>query len=92
MNNFKNLPPDNKRQLDTFKQREIQQGVWQTLGVFKYIGQIVEVFIPKLVDMFVFAAGGSARDDRDKSIDGHTPPNQPPGPGPKNIKPSNPKS
>ena len=88
VNNFKDLPPDNKHRLDPFKQREIQQGVWKSLSVFKYVGQIVEVFLPKLVDMFVIAAGGS--DLKDKALDDHTPPNKPPGSDPKNIKPRTP--
>ena len=89
MNNFKNLPPNDEPGLAPSQQKEIQQGLWKTLGVFKYIGQIVEVFVPKLVDVFIYATGGETSAGQ-KGRENRNPPNRPAGPDPKDIQPQQP--
>ena len=57
MNNFQDLYD---RNTDYFHddQQKIARDVWKTLGVFKFVGQIVDAYVPKLVDLFVAISGG----------------------------------
>ena len=60
MNNFQELFEEEERDVqDSNALRGIQSNVWQTLGVFKFVGQIVEVYLPKVISMFIMASGGN---------------------------------
>ena len=67
MNNFKKLLEEEESILNDRPQlRKVQTNLWQTLGVFKFVGQIVEVYVPKMVDLLILAAGGKV-DPPDKN-------------------------
>ena len=85
MNNFQELFEEEERNAqDSNKLRGIQSDVWQTLGVFKFVGQIVEVYVPKVISMFIIASGGDARGD------GNQPPSSGPGVDPDSLGPKSP--
>lgn len=56
VNNFQNLY-DRENTFEKNNPR-IKRDIWKTLSVFKFIGQIVDAYVPKVVDLFVAASGG----------------------------------
>lgn len=57
MNNFQRLMEQEEERSP--QPPNIQHNVENTLGIFRFIGQIVEVYLPKVADMFVTMAGGN---------------------------------
>lgn len=62
MNNFQRLFEEDG---DRYKNHHetIRQNLLGTLGVFRFVGQIVEVYIPRVADMIVSFSGGNAPED-----------------------------
>ena len=54
-NNFKNLDED-----DYGPPENIFYNVQETLGIFRYLGQIADIFLPKIVDIVVEMSGGNS--------------------------------
>lgn len=88
-NNFKELYEEEEGKFTENSEsfNRIQANVWGNLGVFKFAGQIIEVFLPKLFEFFVLLLGG----DNQGGSDNEGPFNDPPS-GPKDDKPSGPGS
>ena len=42
------------------KLTNVRGQVWQSLGFFRFVGDIVDAYIPKLLDAFILATGGRA--------------------------------
>lgn len=89
INNFKKLQEEEEERLLSYQKpkiQKVQQGVWQTLGVFKFVGQLIEVYLPAMVEVLMFSAGGSQHKSNAPNIGGAdevppditpTPPDQP---------------
>lgn len=60
MNNFQRLEEEQIRQYDASKRRNVQNNLEQTFGLFKFIGQIVDVYLPAMVGVLISAAGGNS--------------------------------
>ena len=67
--------------------RQIQTNVFKTLNVYRFVGQIVEVYLPKVISMFVIASGGT---DDDQNRGNRRPPSTPPNNPPQNSGPQAP--
>lgn len=61
VNNFQDLY-ERENNFENNKQK-IKGDIWKTLGVFKFVGQIVDAYVPKLVDLFIIASGGRASEE-----------------------------
>ena len=86
VNNFQELFEEEERSAQEANAlRGIRSNVWQTLGVFKFVGQIVEVYLPKVISMFIIASGGDTR-----SVDGNQPPSSGTGINPDDLRPKGP--
>lgn len=56
-NNFKKLMEEDEADFAERSAR-VQNSLWQTLGVFKLMGEVVDIFLPKVFDVLIAAAGG----------------------------------
>lgn len=66
VNNFKELEKEEMKNIDPSLKR-IKSSVNTNLGIFQFIGDMVEMFLPKLASILVNLTGGSSIDD-DKGI------------------------
>lgn len=57
VNNFKELGKEQERSFSKSDQR-IQKNVNYSVGFFQFIGDILELFMPKIVNMFLNLSGG----------------------------------
>ena len=57
-NNFKRLM-EMEEERTPAPPPQIKESVSGTMGVFKFVGQIVEMYLPKVVDMLVSMMGGN---------------------------------
>jgi hypothetical protein len=62
VNNFKELEKEEMKNLDPSLKR-IKSSVNSNLGIFQFIGDMVEMFLPKLANILVSLTGGSSIDD-----------------------------
>jgi hypothetical protein len=60
MNNFHDLFDDDKHNYRPEQRRTVRNGLWQTLGTFKFVGQIVDVYLPAMMNILVAVVGGEA--------------------------------
>jgi len=70
MNNFQQLEEEQARQYDTTRRQSVQNNLMGTIGVFKFIGQIVDVYLPAMIDVLISAAGGNSSGRRGGSSSG----------------------
>lgn len=64
MNNFKELQ---KKQIEEiqFGSNRIKSGITSSIGTFSFVGNMLELFIPKVLGIFINMSGG---DDNKTSI------------------------
>lgn len=62
MNNFDNLFEEEELNFDPQKKRAIKAGIWHSLSTYRFVGQIVDVYLPAMVDVLVSCVGGNAGD------------------------------
>ncbi|MCH2084517.1 MAG: hypothetical protein MK226_19140 [Saprospiraceae bacterium] len=67
-NNFQNLfDEEEERELNKMYSNNltnVKGQVWQSLGFFRFVGDIVDAYIPKLLDAFILATGGKTTADQ----------------------------
>ncbi|MCB0562156.1 MAG: hypothetical protein H6573_09015 [Lewinellaceae bacterium] len=68
MNNFQELEKEQERQYDASKRMHVQNNLSHTFGLFKFIGQIVDVYLPALVGVLISAAGGSSSETNSQGL------------------------
>lgn len=59
-NSFKKIESDVQERHGTPSPR-IENGIAHTTGFFTFAGNILEIFLPKVVEMFVAMSGGSPK-------------------------------
>ncbi|MEZ5041477.1 MAG: hypothetical protein R2828_16410 [Saprospiraceae bacterium] len=57
MNNFQQLLSDDE-EIYKDQHEEIRVNLQSTFGFFRFFGQILEVYLPQMVDVIVMASGG----------------------------------
>ncbi len=57
-NSFKELEKENSKQFDE-REKRVRHNVNHSMGFFHFIGDILELFLPKLVSIFVNVTGGN---------------------------------
>lgn len=66
VNNFKELEREEIKNLDPAINK-IKSNVNSNLGIFQFIGEMVELFLPKVFNMFIhLSSNKEATDDRDR--------------------------
>jgi hypothetical protein len=60
INNFKKIQEEDEQKFLGAKQDSGRTSIWGTLGIYKFVGQLVEVYLPKAVDVIISAAGAPA--------------------------------
>ncbi len=77
MNNFQRLFEEDE-ELYKNHHETIRQNLMGTLGVFRFVGQIVEVYLPRVADMIISFSGGniSSADDNPQSPDSPSGPSE----------------
>lgn len=60
-NSFKELEELEMRDV-SMQSDAIKNGITSDIGILKYVSSIVEMYFPKIVDLFVGLAGGSPSD------------------------------
>ena len=68
INNFKELEKEEMKNLDSSVNR-IKSNVNSNLGIFQFIGDMFEMFLPKLASILVGLTGGSTIDDSRRNRD-----------------------
>lgn len=68
MNNFHDLFEDDTHHYRPEQRRTVKNGLWQTLGAFKFVGQIVDVYLPAMMSIFISAAGGGNADGQKPNL------------------------
>jgi len=93
-NNFKNLFKEEELRFQAKQKEEdnIASSIWRTLDFFKLIGQIIDMFIPKIFELIIASLGG---DSNSMNKEAHTQAKRPPSQGhddtnPRDIEPSSP--
>ncbi len=68
VNNFKELEKEEMKNLDPSVNR-IKSRVNSNLGIFQFIGEMFEMFLPKLASILVSLTGGSSIEDPKRNKD-----------------------
>lgn len=80
-NSFKELEKENSKQFDE-RDRRVRDNVNHSIGFFHFIGDILELFLPKFFSIFVNVTGGNgpkqikekeAEGEPSSDADGHRP-------------------
>jgi hypothetical protein len=79
VNNFKRLQEEDERIYREKHEDKVLTSLLTSLNAFRLVGQMMEMYLPKIFDIFVIAVGGK--------VDGSTPP--PPGSIPPSQGPPN---
>lgn len=85
MNSFKLLEEENELHYSEQRRLRVESKVNSTLGAFRFIGEVVDVYLPRLVDTIVEVAGGSG-----PATTSRRPPSGPAEPRPPSLGPVNP--
>lgn len=90
-NNFKELFQEEERRFQESQRGEDNVGasIWRSLGFFKLIGQVVEVFVPKVFELIIAALGGDIH-KMERGEAHHRPPSLGPDEDPRAIQPGGP--
>lgn len=65
MNNFQKLQEQQEEHYYTSEgANNLKKDVMGTLTTFRFIGDVIDVYLPRVVDMFIAISGGSLTDNR----------------------------
>ena len=70
-NSFIELQEETERAYENTEalQSKVKSEVWGSLGLLRFLGQLVNIYLPNVVDVFVVAAGGKGPANREKYSD-----------------------
>ena len=57
-NSFEQLQQQHEADFQENQSESIQTGIWSTLGTFRFIGVLVDLYVPKFVSFLAALAGG----------------------------------
>ena len=58
MNNFQKLQQENEEQYYTEHGSDLRDNLLGTFSTYRFIGDIIDVYVPRVVDLFIAIAGG----------------------------------
>lgn len=76
INNFKKLQEEEEQIYLERHEKKVRAGLLSSLGVFRFVGQVVDMYLPKVFDLLILAMGGKSQDSPART--GSTPPSQAP--------------
>ncbi len=82
-NNFEKLLERQAKRMSFDTRRQTEEQLFKTFESLRLVGQLIDVYVPKMVDVLVVAAGGNGENSAGGPQDGGAPP---PPPGPKGPK------
>lgn len=83
MNNFQRLANEEERRTPP-PPPEIKSNLGGTIKIYRFIGQIVELYLPRVVDLFVLLGSGDNKPSKTRNDPGYrNPTSQGPGDGPR---------
>lgn len=53
------MQEEDEARYDESHERRVKSGVVGTLGFLRFVGQLVDIYLPRVVDMFIVTAGGN---------------------------------
>ena len=63
-NSFKELEEIELKEI-SMRTENIRNGINSDIGMMKYVTSVIELYFPKIVDLFISLAGGSTGEDED---------------------------
>ena len=66
-NSFEQLQKKHEADFQENQSDSIQSGIWSTLGTFRFIGVLVDLYVPKFVSFLAALAGGGGENERANS-------------------------
>lgn len=87
MNNFDDIFDDPKYDYNPDINREVKKNIWQTLGTYRFVGQIVDVYLPAMVNVLVSFVGGKEAPPSDEPPSAGRRVDLPPPPGTRDSAP-----
>ena len=63
VNNFKELEKEQVEQFSQIQKEKVKSSIDSSVGMFRFIGDIFELYLPKVVDMFVRMSGGGPNEN-----------------------------
>ena len=63
LNSFEKLQRESEERFNEERKDNIKSGIWSVLGTFRFVGQIVDVYIPKFVKFLIAISGGEEDND-----------------------------
>ncbi len=76
INNFKKLQEEEEKIYIERHEERVRTGLLSSLGVFRFVGQVVDMYLPKVFDLLVLAMGGRSQEPPPRTRT--TPPSQAP--------------
>ncbi len=58
INNFKRLQEEEERIYAERHEEKVRSGIENSLGAFRFIGQVVDMYLPKIFDLLIVVMGG----------------------------------
>lgn len=53
------MQEEDERHYGESQERRVKSGVMGTLGFLRFVGQLVDIYVPRVVDMFIATTGGN---------------------------------
>ncbi len=63
VNNFKELEKEQVEKFNQTQKENVKNSIDSSIGVFRFIGDIFELYLPKVIDMFVRMSGGGPNEN-----------------------------
>lgn len=61
INNFKRLQEEEERAYAERHEQRVKSGLLDSLNAFRLVGQIIDMYLPKIFSLFVIATGGKVQ-------------------------------
>lgn len=59
INNFKTILEEDEQQYAEERSEKDRAGIWGMLGAYKFVGQLVEMYVPRAIEVLISAVGGT---------------------------------
>ncbi|TXB66225.1 hypothetical protein [Phaeodactylibacter luteus] len=58
LNNFEQLLEQQARNIDPVLRKQTEEGLFKTFNSLRLLGQLIDMYVPKMVDVLIAATGG----------------------------------
>lgn len=60
INNFKKILEEDEQKFLGARQDSCRKSIWGALGVYKFVGQLMDMYVPKAVDVLISATNANS--------------------------------